>query len=245
MRWIQVVCWLLLLGSPVLTYGTQPVDALKAPIDEVIRILKDPQYNDAAKKSVQREKIWNIIQGIFDFKEISMRTLAGNWKKLSPEQQKEFINVFSRFLGNIYLDRIQSGYSDEKIVYESQEMLSETKAVVKTKIVRDNNMEIPVDYRMRKRGNTWKIYDVRIEGVSLVKNYRTQFKQILMKETPDQLIERIKRKVEEQKRKTVSETPLSPEGVVARSRYAWQHFTQGYFLLLLSDIGHLRSYLNH
>ncbi|MEW6670982.1 MAG: ABC transporter substrate-binding protein [Thermodesulfobacteriota bacterium] len=189
-----------LIGTAAFASGIQPMDALKGPIDRVIGVLKDPQYQAADQKSRQRDKMWEIVQGVFDFQEISRRTLANNWKLLSPGQQKEFVDVFSEFLGNTYLDKIQGEYKNEKVLYLGQDTLSETKVLIRTKILRENNVEVPVDYSMLLRDQGWKIYDVNIEGVSLVQNYRSQFSQILMKETPAQLIERLKKKREEQKK---------------------------------------------
>ena len=242
MRQIQLIGLLLLFSIPYVAHSAQPMDSLRKPIDEVLRILEDPQYKDAANKSAQREKIWQITQNVFDFREISIRTLARNWKKLTPEQQKEFTDVFSQFLSNTYIDRIQGGYRNEKIVYQAQDMISENKAIVKTKIIRENSIEVPVEYRMRMRKNTWRIYDVRIEGVSLVKNYRTQFKQILMKETPDQLIERLKTKLEKQKSKTSSKAPINFKGIYTRSKYAWQLLIKKFFVLLWTDSDEIKAY---
>lgn len=211
-------------------------------MDEMIRILKNPEYQNNLKKPEQQEELWEIMQVVFDFREISIRTLARNWKEFSPDQQKEFIEVFSEFLGNIYIDRIQGEYKNEKIVYKGQEMVSETKALVKTKIVRENNIEVPVEYRMRLRKGAWRIYDVRIEGVSLVKNYRTQFKQILMKKTPAQLIQKLKDKIEQQNSKTSSSAWKNGKGVFARSKHAWQLLAQKYFLVLWLDTAQPRTH---
>ena len=242
MKQIQIICVVLLFSIPYIAHSTQPMDALREPIDEVIRTLKDPQYKDTAKKSTQREKIWQITQNVFDFREISIRALARSWKKLTPEQQNEFTDVFSRFLSNTYIDRIQGEFRNEKIVYQAQKMISENKAIVKTKIIRENSIEVPVEYRMWMRKNTWRIYDVRIEGVSLVKNYRTQFKQILMKETPDQLIERLKTKLEKQKSKTSSKAPINFKGIYNRSKYAWQILIKKFFVLLWLDSDEIKAY---
>lgn len=193
---------ILLLTTVTVSFAleTQPIDVLKTPINRVISILKDPQYHDAAKKDEQREKMWEIIQSVFDFKEISRRTLARNWKHFGPEQQKQFIHVFSEFLGDNYLNRIQSEYKNQRVIYKSQKMLSGNKALIRTKILRENDIEIPVDYKMKARNHVWKIYDVNIEGVSLVNNYRSQFARILLKETPEQLIKRLKIKLARQKK---------------------------------------------
>ncbi len=201
MKTIKPILFLTILfvGISSTARGAEPMDALKGPIEKVVGILRDPQYKEA-QKDVQRAKLWDLIQGVFDFTEISKRTLARNWKKFSPEQRKSFTDAFAQLLGNTYLDRMQGGYKNEVVVYLDEKMVSENKYVVKTKVVREA-IEIPIDYSMFKSQGEWKIYDVNIEGVSLVKNYRTQFRKILSKETPDQLIDRVKKKTAAQKAK--------------------------------------------
>ena len=180
--------------------ANSPTEVLKGPLDQAIDILKDPKYQDAdpSLKIEQRDKIWAIVDDAFDFEEVSRRALARNWKSFSADQQKEFAAVFSKMLGNIYVDRIQSGFSDQKVEF-TDEILHDSKplAIVKTSIVSNQN-KIPVDYSLKKKGDQWRVYDVKVEGVSLIKNYRTQFNDILRKESPDQLIERLKAKVAEQ-----------------------------------------------
>lgn len=175
-------------------YGLEPMEELRKPIDQVIRILRDPQYIDDAQKKLQHDKIWKIVQELFDFKEISKRSLARNWLIFTLQERKEFTDIFAEFLGDIYIDKIQGEYHNEKVVYLGQEMITDSKAIVKTKILRET-LEIPIDYRMLMRKGNWKVYDVNIEGVSLVKNYRTQFSETLLSETPAQLIERVRKKI--------------------------------------------------
>ncbi len=171
-----------------------PLDALKAPLDEGISLLRDPKYKEPENRQLQRDKIWEIIERVFDFKAISRRALARNWKSFSKVQQDEFVEVFGELLGNTYLDKIQGEYQNEEIVYESEAMLSPTKAVAKTFIIRET-LKIPVDYSMFLKDGTWKIYDIKVEGVSLVKNYRSQFSKILFKDSPKGLIKKLKKKV--------------------------------------------------
>ncbi len=197
MKKIASFLFIILLFLPFNAQGAQPQEILKEAVDNVISILEDPAYKDSSKKEIQQERLWEAIKGIFDFKEMSQSTLANNWRNFSEQQRKEFIDVFGRFLGNNYLNKIQSGFKGDKVVYLGQEMITDTKAQVNTKIIRETN-ETPVDYSMIKKGGSWKIYDVKIEGVSLTRNYRAQFRSILLKETPDQLIQRLKTKSEKQ-----------------------------------------------
>jgi len=198
-RLIPVV-FVLLVGMPCFAYSIEPMDALKEPVEQVISLLKEPQYQDETQKDIQRDKIWEVIKKVFDFTEMAKRALARNWQKFTPEEQKEFADLFAELLGNTYIGKIQGGYEDEKVVYLSQQMVTASKAYVKTKILR-NSMDIPVAYSMLEQNGSWKVYDVNIEGVGLVKNYRTQFDKILMKDSPAQLIERLKKKIELQEDK--------------------------------------------
>jgi len=181
-------------------FGTQPLDTLKGPVDQIIQILNDPQYKDPSKRDFQHDKIWEIVSAIFDFKAISRLTVGRYWKKFAPSEKEAFRDVFSQFLGNTYISKIQGEYQNEKVVFLGQKMISESKAQVNTKLVREG-VETPVNYRMYRRKDNWKIYDVKIEGVSLVKNYRDQFRKLLLKKSPAQLIERVQEKLEKQKEK--------------------------------------------
>lgn len=200
---ILLVPFVVFLGFSSYAYGAAPLDVVRNSVNDVLDILRDPLYKDTTKNNLQRERIENKIRGIFDFDEIARRTLATHWKKFTPEQQTEFTDVFSDFLENIYIKRIQ-GYTNEKVVYLSENLTGEVMANVKTKIVTQAS-EIPIDYRMMKKKDGWKIYDVNIEGVSFVRNYRTQFQKILMKESPNGLIERLRKKVKQDQENELSE----------------------------------------
>lgn len=199
---IKQIVFVFILVLPCSAYSMEPVDALKGPMDQVFKLLQDPLYQDASQKDLQREKIWNVVSGIFDFTEMAKRTLTRNWKKFSPEQRKEFTHLFAELLGNTYIGRMQGEYEGDKIFFQDQKKISNSKARVKTKILR-GSIDIPIVYSMLNRNGTWKIYDVNLEGVSLVKNYRTQFNKILMKNPPSLLIERLKKKIELQEKKRI------------------------------------------
>lgn len=190
------VCFIA-LSAPA--QAADPTDTLQLHIDEVVNILKDPQYQTDAQKDQQRENLWKTIRQIFDFERISKLSLGKYWKDFNPGQLKEFTDLFTDLLGDTYLKKIQGEYKNEKVNYLSQEIGSGTnsdKAQVKTEIVREN-VRIPVDYSLWNNKGLWRIYDVKIEGVSLVKNYRNQFQKILLNKTPDNLIEKLKNKLEE------------------------------------------------
>ncbi len=190
-----------LLVFPAAALATEPMAVVKTPIDTVIAILNDPQYKVAGTKSAQRDEIWKIVKPMFDFEEIAKRAVARSWSDFVAAEKAAFIDVFAQFLGNTYIDKIQGEYHNEQIVYLGQDFYSDSYAEVKTQIVRET-LQIPVNYRMLKNGDgQWKVYDIIVEGVSLVKNYRTQFASILSKDKPAQLIQRLNEKLAEQNKR--------------------------------------------
>jgi phospholipid transport system substrate-binding protein len=200
MRTTSWVLILIIFGMTHLAHGAQPMNELKGPVEQIINILRDPQYKDTSKMAQQREKMWEIARKIFDFEAIARGTITRyRWSGFTPRQRQEFTDVFSEFIGNNYFKRIQSEYHNEKVVFLKQEMLTQSKARVMTKIQRDK-VEIPVDYSMWLRDDHWKIFNVYVEGVSLLGNYRDQFERFLTNSSIEDLISELKKKVEQQKK---------------------------------------------
>jgi phospholipid transport system substrate-binding protein len=185
----------LVCGAPVSGAGAPgPMDTLKKPIDDVITILQDPAFVQPDQKTAQRIKIWQTIKGLFDFDEISRRTVGAKWSAFTEDEKKRFTEVFAEFLGNTYVDKMQGEFHNEKIVFLNQ-MVKEPLALVRTQLQREK-MEIPIDYRMKQVDGNWYIYDILVEeGISLVRNYRVQFQDFLQKETPAKLIEQLEKKL--------------------------------------------------
>ena len=203
---IQISVLLFFCAFTSMGYGRQPMETLKQPINNVLMILKDPQYKAASKKSLQRDKIFETVRSLFDFPTITKLSLGKYRKTFTPEQLKDLIDVFTEFLGKIYINKMLSEFKDEEVLYIAEDMLTEKKAIVKTSILRDKG-NMAVNYRMHLHGGVWSVYDVRAEGVSLVKNYRTQFSQILFKEKPEILIQKLQKKLNEQETETDAPQP--------------------------------------
>ena len=198
---IGVLAFFMLTIFPVVAASVEPMATIKAPVDSVIVILNDSQYKVGGSKSAQRDEIWKVVKPMFDFDEIAKRAVARSWGDFSDAEKIAFTDVFAQFLGNTYIDKIQGEYHNEQIVYLGQDFYSDTYAEVKTQIVRET-LKIPVNYRMLKGGDgQWKVYDIIVEGVSLVKNYRTQFASILSKDKPAQLIQQLNDKLAEQNKR--------------------------------------------
>jgi phospholipid transport system substrate-binding protein len=191
---VSNILLLLLFSLPV--YAGAPMDAVQANVNKVLEVLRDPKLKVESAKEINKEKLRLIYERMFDDVELSKRTLARNWNNLNVAQRQEFVILFRQVLEKAYIDKILA-YTDEKIVFERETMVSGTQAEVQTKIV-TSSKEIPISYRVLLRDGAWKVYDVVIENVSLVLNYRTQFNDILAKNTPEQLLEILRKKVKAQ-----------------------------------------------
>ena len=192
--------WLVVIFLAVFTsqaFGTTPLKTVEKRVNAALDVLSDPALKGDAAKETKEKKLWTIADEMFDYPGLSKRTLGKSWKKLNPEQQKEFIDLFSKHLGNVYLDRIMA-YTDEKIVFD-KERIKKDKALVYTRVI-TSTKEIPLDYRMVSINGDWKVYDVLIEGISLVKNYRSQFREIINKKGPEDLLGTLRKKVKEKEK---------------------------------------------
>jgi phospholipid transport system substrate-binding protein len=182
------------LSIPV--YAGVPLNTVQTNVNNVLDILRNPKLKAESAKEIKKEKLRVIYKSMFDEFEFSKRTLARNWNKFNLTQQKEFIGLFEQVLEKSYVDKILS-YTDQKIEFYKENILSESQAEIQTKII-TSSKEIPIFYRMILKDGKWKVYDVVVENVSLVQNYRTQFNDILGKNTPEQLLEILRKKVKAQ-----------------------------------------------
>ncbi|CAN2039856.1 phospholipid transport system substrate-binding protein [Candidatus Magnetomoraceae bacterium gMMP-15] len=195
------IIFLILFFITSLSYAFEPMDVIKDAVSKIINILHDPIYNDSADHDDQKKRVWSVINEVFNFSEMAKRTLGKGWKKLNIKQRDEFTDLFAILLAKTYLARVET-YSNEKVIYISEKMVGSNKAAVKTKVT-SASLDIPINYKMLNK-NGWKIYDVNIEGVSLVRNYRSQFRSILMKEGFNGLIEKLKKKTEDMPKYLIS-----------------------------------------
>ena len=170
-------------------------DQLRGSIDAVLKVLADPELKTDAKLAERRQAIRAVANEIFDYGEISRRSLAAHWQPRTPAERQEFVELFGDLLESAYISKLES-YSGEKIVYAG-EAVTGGQAVVKTRIVTKQTTEIPVDYRMLQQGDRWRAYDVSIEGVSLISNYRSQFNTIITRAGYPDLVAKLRAKRDE------------------------------------------------
>lgn len=184
---LPIVC--ACLFPPTVSAGA-PTDQLKAPIDQVMRILQDPKLKSDSMAAERRAAIRKEAESIFDFEETAKRALGRHWQSLGAAQQTEFVSLFTDLLERAYLVKIER-YSGEPIVYTGDSIEGEL-ATVKTKFTTKRGTEIPIEYRLLRHGDRWQVYDVLIEGVGLVANYRTQFDRIIRTGSYQELARRLR-----------------------------------------------------
>jgi phospholipid transport system substrate-binding protein len=184
---------LVLLVIPFSASAGTPLDSVKTNINSVLDVLKDPKLAGETGKKTKKEKIRSISDKMFDYNELSKRTLGPDWKKLNSAQQNEFRDLYKCLLEDAYADKIIA-YTNEKVIFGKEAPLTGTTSEVQTTVV-TKKADIPITYRVIQKQDDWKVYDVVIEGVSLISNYRSQFREILMNKSPDALLDTLRKKV--------------------------------------------------
>jgi phospholipid transport system substrate-binding protein len=186
---------LLVTHDPGRVSAGAPTDQLKSQIDRTIKILDDPELKKPGKQRDRRAAVRQVANDIFDFGETAKRSLARHWAARTQTERDEFVQLFGDLLERSYISKIEL-YGGEKIRFVG-EAVDPDGAIVKTRLVTRQDTEIPIDYRMHARGDKWLVYDVLIEGVSLISNYRTQFNKIITTSSYQELVKKMKSKQEE------------------------------------------------
>jgi phospholipid transport system substrate-binding protein len=179
------------LGSSLQVLAGAPTEEIRVAVNQGIEILKGANLNDARQRADVISRLRAVVYPIFDFREMAKRALGIHWRRISPQQQDEFIASFTELLEKTYADKIDL-YDGQKVTYVG-ETIDKDFAVVSTKLI-GKNQPLSVDYKLQQVDGKWKIYDVVAENISLVNNYRSQFNRVLTKSSFDDLIQRIKSK---------------------------------------------------
>jgi phospholipid transport system substrate-binding protein len=191
-----ILCFILIIATISPAWAGGPMDQLKMTIDKVIVILSDPALKAPEKSDEKKQKVRKAVDEIFDWGAFSQRAMAKYWRQRTPEEKKEFIILFGKLLERTYLDKVEN-YSGETVKYVG-EKIDGKYAMVSTIVLSKSNAEIDVNYRLRDKDGKWFVYDIYIEGVSLVNNYRIQFNDILMKSSYQELVKRLEEKIAEE-----------------------------------------------
>ena len=170
--------------------ASSPTEDVRSSVDAILVILQNSELDVQQK----RADISKIINKRFDFRAMSQRTLATNWKKTSDEEKKQFTALFSQLIESSYVGKIEA-YTNEKVEYPGEKVKGK-KAVVETLIL-TSSADIPVNYKLYQKGDQWLVYDVIIEGVSLISNYRSSYQEIMKDEGFDGLLNKMQAKIDE------------------------------------------------
>lgn len=198
---LRIIFWgaaLILLSlltycRPVHASVGDPLNQLKEQVERVLAILKDEQLALPENHDERKKQVEIAADDIFDFAEMAERSLANYWDQRTPEEKDRFVRLFSKLVKERYIGKIDS-YSGQEIVFKKQ-IVKQKVAIIYSTVV-DNNIEIPIDYKLIQKGKKWLIYDLRIENVSLITNYRRDFFSIIKKDGYDELVKRLEEKIE-------------------------------------------------
>ncbi|MCL6620977.1 MAG: ABC transporter substrate-binding protein [Syntrophobacterales bacterium] len=190
----RILSVLVILSGALPAWAGPPTDAVKSVVDEVLRILNDPAL--ATQKERRRQLVKARVDQRFDYEEMAKRSLGPTWARLSLAQRSEFVRLFGELLEASYYDKVDK-YAGETVTFLGESVDGDY-AEVRTMLVRPND-RIPMNYRLLNKSR-WVIYDVVIEGVSLVSNYRSQFSQIISQSSYQELVNRLRTRVEELRR---------------------------------------------
>lgn len=183
--------WLLVLGSVLVMASIKgPGEQAKETIDAVIDTLR----NESLELSEKRDKVKSLIEERFDFREMSKWTLARSWRQASPEEKERFVELFKEQLGNTYLSAIKE-YQNETVSVVREKIRDDQKYAQVDTVIHGPNQEIPVDYKLYLKGDEWQVYDVVIEGVSLIRNYRSSYQSIIRRQGISGLLAQMEEKL--------------------------------------------------
>ena len=194
MKRVTSIAALLLIASACGALADTPLSEVKATTEKVLLLLKDSKLQGDAKKTERRQLVRNEMEKRFAWEDSAKACLGKHWLKRTPAEKTEFVKLFSEFLKDTYSDKVATYYGDlDKVDYQGEKIQADY-ASVKLVLTTKAKVDHPLEYRMEKAGDDWKVYDVVIEGVSMVKNYRDQFDAIIAKSSYEELIKEIKNK---------------------------------------------------
>lgn len=192
---VLLSAWLNTGMSAAAWAAPDPTEQLRPFVDKIVGILTDEALQGKENSRKRREKVMAVAHERFDFQEMSKRVLGGQWRQLSSAEQGEFIELFTKLLEHAYIGKIED-YSRQKVVFKTQRIKEGHRAQVETELV-DKDVVLPVSYIMILKGNEWMAYDIVVEGVSLIRNYMEQFREIIRKNGYASLVKQIEAKVHE------------------------------------------------
>lgn len=192
------LCSLVLLGVIRVACAGEPQERVRETVDAVLAVLSDKGLQAPERAQERRAKMRQAVFQRFGFKEMAQRALGPHWGKRNPAEKKEFVGLFSDLLERAYINKIESYSGDQKVQYAKETVDKDGFATVVTTVVTKHSGNVDVEYRLLQRDKSWQVYDIVIEGVSLVNNYRTQFNNVISQESYEALVKKLKLKQEQE-----------------------------------------------
>jgi phospholipid transport system substrate-binding protein len=189
---VSVLLLLCCLVLPAASRAGSPTEQVRATVDKVLTIVRSPNPKSKLQMDEQRAKLIEVIYPRFDFPEMAKRSLGPNWARCTPEEQREFVGIFAALMGRAYAENIES-YTSQNVLY-TRESEDQNYAQVDTKIVSDNQPPLTINYKLRRVDQEWKVYDLVIEDISVINNYRSQFNRVIARSSFTELVRTMKEK---------------------------------------------------
>ncbi|HEU4343588.1 MAG TPA: ABC transporter substrate-binding protein [Candidatus Binatia bacterium] len=189
---VSLTVLLLYLLLPATLRADSPTEQVRATVNKVLTIIRDPNLKSEAQKQDLRTRLVEVIYPRFDFTEMAKRSLGPHWGRRTSEEQRDFVTIFAGLLGRSYADRIES-YTSQDILY-TREVEDKNYAEVDTKLVTDKLERVSINYKLHSVNNEWKVYDLVIENISIVNNYRSQFDRVIARSSFADLVRIMKEK---------------------------------------------------
>lgn len=189
---IYIFTFMLFLAFLTRAHAGAPLDLVRTTVDRAIQILKDPKLSSRDKKNERVDRLREALDTIFDYEEMAKRALGSHWRRRTPAEQEEFVKLFRDFLEKIYSDKVDL-YGGEKVRF-GREVIDKDFAQVESAVIKPNGEEIAVSYKLRQMNGQWKVYDVVVENISIVNNYRSQFDRVISSSSYEELVKRLQEK---------------------------------------------------
>lgn len=191
-RLVGVGLFICVISFPALSRAAGPTDQVRATVDKVLVMVKNPNLESPAQKKDIQARLAEVIYPRFDFAEMAKRSLGPHWGRRTSEEQREFVKLFAELLGTSYADRIEA-YSSQNVVY-TREVEDKDYAEVDTTIVSDKLEKVSINYKLHSVDKEWRAYDLVIEDISIINNYRSQFNRVIAHSSFDELVRMLKEK---------------------------------------------------
>jgi phospholipid transport system substrate-binding protein len=197
-EWTILLLSAIWLGSIGIAWAGEPTEVIRQTTDQVLKILEDPGLQGPAKQAERQARLHQIAEQVFDWQAMAQRALAVHWRGLTPQQRQEFVGLFRDLVERTYMNRLEAATLEKQDIQYVGEQVDGSRAAVKTNVVTKRNQQVPIEYRLQKTDGRWKVYDVLVEGISLVNNYRSQFNQIISSSSYDALVQKMKSRQEDE-----------------------------------------------